>query len=86
VSWPAVRGQDVAPIEVEGGAPVLALGPSIAPMTQSGAAVSLADSFSSGIFNPGQSFSLTFNEPGVYPYVCNIHPAMSGVIVVEPGV
>ncbi|MBI5667220.1 MAG: hypothetical protein HZC41_04360 [Chloroflexi bacterium] len=85
VSWPAVRGQDVAPIAVEGGAPILALGPTLLPMTQSGAEVAAGESFSSGLFNPGQSFSLTFTEPGVYPYVCNIHPGMNGVIVVEPG-
>jgi len=35
----------------------------------------------SGIMNPGQSFSFTFNKPGVYNYICNVHP-MSGTIVV----
>lgn len=86
VSWPAVRGQDVAPMPVEGSdVPVLALGPSILPMTQSGAEVKAGDSFSSGIFNPGQSFTLTFSEPGVYSYTCNIHPGMNGTIIVEPG-
>lgn len=85
VSWPAVRGQDIAPMPVEGSdVPALALGPSIAPMTQSGAAINAGDAYSSGIFNPGQSFTLTFNEPGVYPFTCNIHPGMNGVIVVEP--
>jgi plastocyanin len=33
---------------------------------------------------PGQSFSLSFPEPGVFPFVCNIHPGMDGVVVVEP--
>jgi plastocyanin len=31
-----------------------------------------------------QSFSLKFDEPGVYEYLCHIHPGMQGVIVVEP--
>jgi plastocyanin len=84
VSWPPARGQDVAPIEQEGGPPILALGPSIAPMTESGTAVNVGDGYSSGLFFPGQSFSLTFNEPGNYAYVCNIHPGMSGVITVLP--
>lgn len=84
VSWPAVRGQDVAPIMVEGAPPILALGPSIAPMTESGTTVGADGSFSSGLFTPGQSFTLTFSEPGTYNYVCNIHPGMSGTIVVEP--
>ncbi|MEM0117746.1 MAG: cupredoxin domain-containing protein [Conexivisphaerales archaeon] len=35
----------------------------------------------SGIMNPGQSFSFTFSKPGVYNYICNVHP-MSGTIVV----
>lgn len=85
VSWPAVRGQDVAPILVEGGPPILTMGPSILPMTESGTTVGADGSFSSGLFNPGQSFTLTFSEPGTYNYVCNIHPGMSGTIVVEPG-
>lgn len=84
ISWPPVRGQDVVPQEVEGGPPILLLGPTIAPMTESGASVGVDDAFSSGLLEPGQSFMLTFSEPGVYPFVCNIHPGMSGVIVVEP--
>lgn len=84
ISWPPVRGQDFTPVEVEGGAPLLTFGPSIAPMTQSGATVGADEAFSSGFIEPGQSFSLTFSEPGVYPYTCNIHPGMNGVVVVEP--
>lgn len=85
VSWPITRNQEVVPTQVEGSAvPVLALGPTLAQITQSGTTVKAGDSFSSGLFMPGQSFTLTFSEPGVYPYVCNIHPGMSGVIVVEP--
>lgn len=35
----------------------------------------------SGILRPGQSFSFTFNTPGTYSYICNVHP-MSGTVVV----
>jgi plastocyanin len=84
VSWPPARNQDVVPLEVEGGPPILQLGPSIAPMTESGASVAVGDSFSSGIFEPGQSFMLTYSEAGVYPFTCNIHPGMNGVVIVEP--
>jgi plastocyanin len=33
---------------------------------------------------PGQlpTFTLTFADPGVYPYVCNAHAGMNGVVVV----
>ena len=32
----------------------------------------------------GATFSLTFGEPGRYPYQCRFHPNMTGVVVVEP--
>lgn len=31
----------------------------------------------------GDSFSFTFDEPGTYPYYCEIHPGMSGTVIVE---
>ncbi len=31
---------------------------------------------------PGMAFSVTFDKPGVYPYLCFIHPYMAGVISV----
>ena len=82
VSWPPVRGQEVIPQPAEAGPPTLLLGPTLSPMTQSGASVAVGDAFSSGLLEPGQSFTLTFSEPGVYPFTCNIHPGMNGVIVV----
>jgi plastocyanin len=39
----------------------------------------------SGILAQGASFSYTFNTPGVYPYSCAIHPAMTGTITVLAG-
>lgn len=45
--------------------------------------------FADGVFpesptlGEGDTFSLTFAEPGTYPYVCGIHPRMTGTIVVE---
>ena len=84
VAWPAVYGQDVAPIPVDNAPPILGLGPSIAPMTPSDSSVGQGDVFQSGLFFPGQSFTLTFTEPGLYPYACTIHPGMSGTIQVLP--
>lgn len=37
----------------------------------------------SGILNPGQSFSFTFNTPGTYSYICNVHPMAGTVVVVS---
>lgn len=41
--------------------------------------------FGSGYLQPGQSFTHTFNVPGVYRYVCTLHETsgMKGVIIVK---
>jgi hypothetical protein len=31
---------------------------------------------------PGQTVAYRFDEPGIYPYACALHPGMSGAIVV----
>ena len=33
----------------------------------------------------GDAFTVTFDEPGVYPFACNYHPGMTGAIVVGNG-
>ena len=38
--------------------------------------------FDSGIFDPGAGFTWTFNEPGSFAYVCQLHPRMQGTVVV----
>lgn len=38
--------------------------------------------FDIGLYPPGQSRSITFRRPGIVHVFCNIHPAMSAVIVV----
>jgi plastocyanin len=38
----------------------------------------------SGLVAPGESFDFTFDEPGTYTYLCEIHPSiMQGTITVE---
>ncbi len=40
-------------------------------------------SFDTGIVNPGSSATVTFDSPGSFPYLCNVHGSkMSGVITV----
>jgi plastocyanin len=36
-------------------------------------------SFDSGILNPGDTFSLTFDTPGTSAYYCQIHGGPGGV-------
>lgn len=38
----------------------------------------------SGLFEPGQSYGITFTASGAYPYVCILHPLMTGTVVVIP--
>ncbi|MBI1279898.1 MAG: hypothetical protein GC179_17355 [Anaerolineaceae bacterium] len=68
----------------EGQPPILAVGPGFLGTTQTGATVANGESFNSGAINPGDKFTLTFNDPGVYAYTCHIHPGMNGVVIVEP--
>jgi plastocyanin len=35
--------------------------------------------------NEGDSFRVTFDESGTYPYACTYHPGMSGAIIVGDG-
>ena len=44
-----------------------------------------AGSFDGGDFGPGDQATWTFNEPGVYPYSCLLHPGMIGAVVVGGG-
>ena len=34
------------------------------------------------VTNPGSAVSFTFSRPGIYPYMCYVHPGMSGIVVV----
>jgi len=40
--------------------------------------------FASPLFGRGESYSFAFTDPGEYPYICTIHPAMRGTIIVVP--
>jgi len=40
-------------------------------------------SFDSGKLSKGDTFSVTFDEPGTYPYFCEYHTGMKGTIVVS---
>lgn len=35
------------------------------------------------VLQPGESFSVTFDQAGEYPYLCTLHAGMTGRIVVQ---
>jgi LPXTG-motif cell wall-anchored protein len=39
----------------------------------------------SDILDPGQSFTRVFDTAGTFPYHCNVHPSMTGTVVVQAG-
>jgi plastocyanin len=39
--------------------------------------------FKSELFNKGQTFTTTVDEPGTIDYVCTVHPSMTGTLTVE---
>jgi plastocyanin len=38
--------------------------------------------FESGHIHPGRTYRYTFDEPGIFPYHCDIHPHMRGIVIV----
>lgn len=79
--------EEFVPIPQKTGPPVISVGPGLAPMTKEGEAIKAGGTFHSGLLVPvpGKlpTFTLQFTEPGVYPYVCRIHPGMNGVVIVN---
>ena len=45
--------------------------------------VDYTNGFDSGFFLAGATFSNTFDTAGTYPYFCQVHPWMTGIVVVE---
>lgn len=40
-------------------------------------------SFDSGIVPPGYTYTRTFDTAGTYTYKCNLHPDMTGTVIVQ---
>lgn len=38
----------------------------------------------SGTMDPGETFTRTFDTAGTFRYLCEIHPSMTGKIVINP--
>jgi predicted secreted protein with PEFG-CTERM motif len=39
--------------------------------------------FDSSLFGPGKTFSKTFDTAGAFPYFCQVHPWMTGLVTVQ---
>ena len=40
--------------------------------------------FASSLLGNGDTFSHRFDEPGIFPYHCSVHPFMTAQVVVQP--
>ena len=69
---------DPASVEVPVGATVTWTNTGAAPHT----ATASDGTFDSGQLAPGATFSHTFTATGTFPYVCQIHPQMTGTVTV----
>lgn len=55
-----------------------------APTKPSGVSYNGKGLLNSGFLLPGQSYTITFSETGVFDYACFLHPLMKGSVVVLP--
>ena len=76
---------DPAEIEVSVGTTVTwTNGDAMTHTVTSGADDAGDGTFDSGDIAAGESFSFVFEEAGEFRYFCDIHPTMTGVVVVTP--
>lgn len=71
-----------ATLTVAAGTEVTWLNDDTVAHTVTSAAGSPGDPFDSGVFEPRRSFTVRFDRPGTYAYVCLLHPGMGGTVVV----
>lgn len=83
VPFDAAAYPDFVPVMQEGQPPIIEAGPGLLGTTQSGETIGAGGVINSPILVPGDTFAITFSDPGVYPYLCQIHPGMNGVVVVQ---
>jgi plastocyanin len=74
---------DIIPKDNPNGPPTLLAGPGFVGTTADGATVAAGESFNSAPLVPGMSYTLTFKDPGVYAYICHVHPGMNGTVIVQ---
>ncbi|MDH3705325.1 MAG: plastocyanin/azurin family copper-binding protein, partial [Acidimicrobiia bacterium] len=71
-------------IEAAPGEPIVFSNSDAVPHTvTSGSALDPTSDFDSGVLGAGQTFELSFDEPGEYPLFCVLHPDMQAVVNVQ---
>lgn len=83
-SPPLPPGSEIQVIPQEGGPPMVTFSEAGVASVADGAVVSGGGPFNTGLLFPGQSYTLSFDTPGVYDYVCILHAGMTGSVVVMP--
>ncbi|HKX73814.1 MAG TPA: cupredoxin domain-containing protein [Acidimicrobiia bacterium] len=66
------------PVTIEAGATLVIRNDDTLPHTWT----ATDGSFDSGNLDPGAQFTRVFTEPGEYPFVCELHPTMTGTVTV----
>ncbi|MDH5237890.1 MAG: plastocyanin/azurin family copper-binding protein, partial [Acidimicrobiia bacterium] len=75
---------DYGDISAEPGEPIVFSNSDAVPHTvTSGSALDPTSDFDSGVLGTGQSFELSFDQPGQYPVFCVLHPDMQATVSVQ---
>lgn len=74
-----------AQVSVPAGTTVTWVNRGRAPHTVTATSSGSSPSFDSGLVDPGASYRQAFPEAGTFAYLCTLHPAMTGRIVVTEG-
>jgi plastocyanin len=70
-------------IEVDAGTRVTWTNGDSAPHTATAADDTQRASFDTRVVDEGKSAAVTFEKPGEYAYICDLHPFMKGTVVVR---
>lgn len=89
---PRVDAADTVPVDISGfafqpGNVTIRVGDTVTWTHNDGTAHTATSTDDPALFDgemaPGESFSFTFSDAGTFDYICEIHPAMHGTVVVE---
>ena len=69
--------------EVDAGTKVTWTNRDDAPHTATAADDAQREMFDTGVIKKDKSAAVTFDRPGEYAYICDLHPFMKGTVVVK---